>query len=431
MQIQRLAVGGVAFDQRANMKVKRPNPVLYCAAFILVYPVLKLLFRLDDGRKHLDRPKGPFILIANHTTMIDFLLVMLPFYPRRINAVAAHKYFLNRPLSSLLPIMGAIPKKQFDPDIRSIKGIKSVLARGDSILLFPEGRCSIDGSFSGIHRSTGKLIKLLGVPVVSCYIEGAYTCAPHWRKGLRSGRVRVSFKNLFTPEDVKALSAEEINDAISARLSGADMPPPGKPLRTFKSRKLAEGLDQILYWCPKCGAELKLKSEGNSITCTLCGNSAEIDNIAKLTPTPGSVVPDSVPGWYREQTRYETRRLSEDMEPIVERVTLRMPKGKPGEGVAPCGTGLLRLDPKGWHYDGELSGEQVSLFFPVETVPVISFEYGSSFEIYSNGSFYMFTPDDTRKNMKYSLLGECAHRRFSSRLQMTAGENTGFYKGGC
>jgi len=409
------------------MKVKRPNPVLYCAAFILVYPVLKLLFRLDDGRRRLDRPEGPFILIANHSTMIDFLLVMLPFYPRRLNAITAHKYFLNRPLSRLLPIMGCIPKKQFDPDISSIKCIKSVLARGDSILLFPEGRCSIDGTFSGIHRSTGKLIKLLGVPVVTCYIDGAYTCAPHWRKGVRSGRVRVSYKGLFSAEEIKALSVDEINDGICGRLSGSDVPPPRKPLRTFRSRGLAEGLDRILYWCPRCGSELNLKAEGNLIFCTACGNTASMDKIAKLSPAPGSVVPDSVPGWYRAQTHYETRRLSEDMEPITERVTVRMPIGEPGEGVKPCGSGILRLDPKGWHYDGELSGEQVSLFFPVETVPVISFEYESSFEIYSNGNCYMFTPEDARKNIKYSLLSECAHRRFSSRLQMTAGENTGFY----
>jgi len=412
------------------MKVKRPNPVLYCAAFILVYPVLKLLLRLDDDRKNLDRPKGPFVVVSNHATMIDFFLVMLPFYPRRINAVAAHKYFLNRPLSRILPIMGCIPKKQFDPDIRSIKCIKSVLARGDSILLFPEGRCSIDGTFSGIHKSTGKLIKLLGVPVISCYIDGAYTCAPHWRKGIRTGRVRVSFKKLFSADEVKTLSVEAINDAISARLSGADLPPPHKPLRTFRSRGLAEGLDRILYWCPKCGSELTLRSEGNSIYCTVCGNTAEMDKIAKLTPTPGSVIPDSVPGWYREQTRYETRRLSEDMEPVCERVTVRMPVGEAGEGVKSCGTGMLRLDPEGWHYDGELSGEKVSLFFPVETVPVISFEYEDTFEIYSGGNCYMFTPQDARKIMKYSLLGECAHRRFSSRLQMTQGENTGFYPEG-
>ena len=410
-------------------KVKRPNAALYCATYILVYPVLKFLLRLDAGRKDFDPPKGPFIVLANHSTMIDFLLVMLPFFPRRLNAVAAHKFFLNRPLSKLLPMMGCIPKNQFDPDVRSIKSIITVLKRGDSILLFPEGRCSSDGTFTGIHRATGKLIKSLGVPVMSSYIEGAYTCAPHWRKGLKRGRVRVSIAELFSAEETASLSVDEINDAICARLSGAGLPPPKKPLKTARSKGLAEGLHRILYWCPKCGAEWTLDSSGNSIFCTACGNKAEMDKAAKLTPSPGSVAPDSVSGWYREQTRYETRRLSEDMPPVCERVTVRMPAGAHGEGTKQSGAGTLRMDPKGWYYDGVLSGGQVSLFFPVETVPVMSFEYDDSFQLYSNGACYMFTPEDARKCTKYSLLGECAHRRFSPKVQLTPGQNDGFYQG--
>jgi len=389
--------------------------------------MLKLLFRLDDDRRKFRLPKGPFIVLANHSTMIDFLFVMLPMYPHRINAVAAHRYFLHHPLSKILPTMGCIPKKQFDPDIRSIKSIKAILNRGDSILLFPEGRCSIDGLFSGIHKSTGKLIKMFGVPVISCYIDGAYTCMPHWRKGIRTGRVRVSVKELFSAEDLKSLSVDEINEAISIRLSGADTPPPKKPFKTFGSRRLAEGLHRVLYWCPKCGSELKLKSKGNFIFCTECGNKAELDKSAKLTPAPGSVAPDSVPGWYSEQTRFETQRLREDMAPVEERVTVRIPAGDVGDGLVQCGAGTLRMDSKGWYYEGEMSGEQVSLFFPVETVPVISFDYDDCILIYSNGQLYMFSPEDVTKCMKYSLLGECAHWRFSSRIQMTQGENNGFY----
>jgi len=409
------------------MKIKRTNAVLYGAAFIVVYPVLKLLFRLEVSRMGLNMPKGPFLVLANHATMIDFMLASLPFYPRRLNVVTAHKYFLNRPLAGLLRLLGCIPKNQFDPDVRSVKSIKSVLKRGGNILMFPEGRCSNDGAFTGIHRSTGRFIKFLGVPVVACYIEGAYACVPHWRKGVRAGRVRLSISELFSAEEAAALSADEINRAICARLSGAGLPPPGKPLGTFRSRGLAEGLHRILYWCPKCGSEQTLDSAGNSIFCTACGNAAEMDRDAKLTPLPGSVAPDSVRGWYGEQTRYETGRLSEGMAPVCERVTVRMPAGGIGEGVETHGAGTLWLDPAGWHYDGELRGGPVSLFFPVESVPAMAYEYDDSVQLYSNGECYMFRPEDARKCVKYSLLGECAHRRFSPRVQLTPGQNDGFY----
>jgi predicted RNA-binding Zn-ribbon protein involved in translation (DUF1610 family) len=389
---------------------------------------MKLCFRLKVDRKELVLPKGPYIVLANHKTMLDFLFVMLPLYPRRLNAVTAQKFFLYRPLHKLLPMMGCIPKNMFDPDIRSVVGIKTILKRGDSVLLFPEGRCSANNEYVGISKATGKLLKKLGVPVISCYIEGVGVCAPHWRKGVRFGRTRVTYKNLFSEEALKSLSIDEINTAIGARLSGEEgVSPPDKPFHTSRARKLAEGLHYILYWCPKCGLEYTTETEGNTIRCSACGNAADLDRGANLIPAADGVIPEGrVSSWFREQVRNEMKSLSEDMEPISEKVEVYLPAAKPGAGTEVCGIGTVRLDPKGWYYDGELSGEQVNLFFPVETVPALSYDHHENFQIYSNGVYYMFVPDDKRRCLKYVILGECIHWKFSSRKLLTHGRNSGY-----
>ena len=407
------------------MKVKRPNAVLYFIVYIIIYPLLKILFRLKVDRRNYDPPKGPFIVISNHVSFMDFLLTMLTFYPRRLNAVAAQKFYFYRPLNKLLPMMGCIPKNLFDPDVRSIIRIKKVLKQGGRVLLFPEGRCTVAGSYMGIHKSTGKLIKSLGVPVMSCHIEGAYTCMPFWRKGLRLGRERVTLANLFSQEEIKNLTVDEINDAIDIRLGGLDTQPPHKPFHTFRSRHLSEGLHNILYWCPKCGRELTLETKGTGIRCTACGNTAMIDKTARLIPTQDSVAPENIQDWYTQQSQYESAHLSEDMEPISATVTLRMPL-KEAEGLTPCGTGKIWLEPKGWHYDGKLSGEDVSLFFPIETVPAIPFDPNDNFQIYSKGTFYAFSPEDGRLCSKFATVGECAYWRFASRIQMTQSRDGGF-----
>ncbi|MCL2226898.1 MAG: 1-acyl-sn-glycerol-3-phosphate acyltransferase [Oscillospiraceae bacterium] len=411
-----------------DSRVRRPNALLYCVAYVIAYPLLKLLFRLDDGRRDFAPPKGPFIVVSNHSTMLDFLFAMLPFYPRRINAVATNRYFFKRPLDKILPIMGCIPKSQFDPDIMSIKRVKTVLKRGGCILLFPEGRCSTDGSFAGIHKATGKLVKNLGVPVISCYIDGAYTCLPHWRKGIRLGRVRVTMAELFSAEDTNALTVEELNDAICARLSGEDNPRSGKPTQTFGSRRLAEGLEKILNWCPKCGLQLTMASKGNEFRCTACGNSAMLDKAGKLTPSQGSIVPNSIQDWYSEQTRYITESLGEDMEPIRINVSIHVTPAKVSDGVVQEGNGTLSVEPKGFTFEGELGGEVVDVFFPVETVPAVPFEYDGNFLIYAFGNIYRFMPEDARLSVLYSLLAEAAHRRFSSRAVLTPGQNKGFHE---
>jgi len=359
--------------------------------------------------------------------MFDFLLVMLPLFPRKLNAVTAQKYFLYSPMHKLLPIMGCIPKNMFDPDIRSIVGIKTVLNRGDGVLLFPEGRCSSSHAYVGMHKSTGKLIKKCGVPVFSCYMEGAHISLPHWRKGIRLGRIRVSYRNLFTENDIKALSIEEINTAIDARLSGFEgAPPVKKPFETLRARRLAEGLDMLLYYCPKCEREFSMVSEGNTIKCNVCGNNATMNRNGKLTPSEGSIMQEDISMWYRDQVRHEMQSISEDMEPIVEQVKVRIPTSKPGGGMVESGFGTMQLDSKGWRFSGEISGQQVNLFFPVETVPAISYDHCDNFQFYSGGKYYKFAPEDLRKCIKYMILTECVYWKFSERIMMTPGVNSGF-----
>jgi len=408
------------------MKVKKPNAVIYFFVYILIYPLLKVMFRLEVDRKNYNPPEGPFIVVSNHSSFMDFLIVMLALYPIKVNAITAQKFFLYKPLHKLLPMMGCIPKNLFDPDVRSIIGIKTVLKRGDRVLLFPEGRCACDGVYAGMHKSTGKLIKKLGVPVISSSIDGAYKCMPFWRDAARTGRVCITIADLLSPEELQSLSVDEINNIIDVRLGRDEDPLPKKPLRTFGTKRLAEGLQYIIYWCPKCNQEFTTQTEGCQIRCTACNNAASIDRDMKLNPTPGSVVPEDIHAWYKEQARHEARQLHDDMEPISVKVNVLMPSDIPGGGMETKGTGVISLDPKGWQYEGVLKDEQVSLFFPIDTVPALPIDPNDVFQIYANGTFYMFSPEDKRRCIKYSVIGECAYWKFASPVQMTPRKDSGF-----
>jgi len=407
--------------------IKRPNAFLYLVAYAFVYPFLKVCLKLKVDRSNLDLPEGPHIVISNHYTMLDFMVVMLSLYPHRLNAVGAQKWFLYSPLHKLLPMVGCIPKNMFDPDVRSIIGMKTVLNRGDGILIFPEGRCSSSHAYVGMHKSTGKMVKKFGVPVVSCYLEGVSVCLPHWRKGFRFGRIRATCRNLFSQEETQTLSIDEINAAIDARLSGAEGALPiEKPFQTNWSNRLAEGLHHILYFCPKCNEEFTTITEGNTIRCTACGNEATMGRDAKLTPSPGSIAQSEISLWFRDQVRHEMASLSEDMDPIVEKVRVRTPSPKPGGGMIENGSGTMRLDPEGWHFEGEISGEKAGLFFPIESIPAMSYDHCDNYQIYSGGDYYMFIPEDPRKSIKYVILAECMYWKFSSRQMMTPGKNSGY-----
>jgi hypothetical protein len=277
------------------------------------------------------------------------------------------------------------------------------------------------------------MIKKFGVPVITCYIEGASICIPHWRRGFRFGRIRATFNNLFTEDDIKDLTVDEINAAIDARLSGQERGKQGDGSSAFFpafhtrwARRQAEGLHLILYYCPKCHMEFTMMSKGNSIRCTACSNEAIMGRDAILTPTLGSVAEKEISLWFREQVWHEMKSISADMEPIVDNVRVRIPSPKPGGGLVESGFGVMRIDPEGWHFDGEISGEQVSKFFPVESVPAMSYDHNNGYQIYYSGEFFIFVPEDPRKTIKYVVLAECLHWKFSHHVLLTPGINSGY-----
>jgi len=228
---------------------------------------------------------------------------------------------------------------------------------------------------------------------------------------------------LFKPDDLKALSMDDINNSIDERLCRDNDLPPVKPFRTFSLRKLAEGLQFILYWCPRCKQEFKIETKKNTIRCTACGNTATLDQDMKLVPVSDSIVPVDIHLWYKDQVRYEAEKLHEDMEPISVRVNVKLPSDIPGGGMDICGSGLITLDPKGWLYEGRLREENVSLFFPIDTVPALPIDPNDVFQIYAHGTFYMFSPEDKWSCIKYSVIGECAYWKFASPVQMTQNKN--------
>ena len=409
------------------MKIKHPSGFLYFIAYIIFYPLLKIFFRLEINRDFLNMPKGAFLLLSNHITMLDFLLVMLPLYPkRRLNAVAAQKWYLYKPLNKILPAGGGIPKNMFDPDMRAIVGIKTVLKRGGCVLLFPEGRCSSSMAYTGMHKSTGKLIQKLKTPVITALIEGGDVCLPHWRKGFRLGKIRVTYRNLFSGDELAALSVAEINAAVDARLSGIEgAVPVRKPFQTLSRKRLADGLARILYYCPKCESEFTLKTSDNTISCSSCGFFATVDRQGLLTYSDGSAEKEHISVWFGKQVRHEMRSLSVDMKPIVDSVSVSTPASVLGDGIVHSGNGTMTIDPSGWRFEGVLHGKETCLFFPVDSVPAMSYDHQNNYQIYYGGDYYMFMPSDPQKCIKYVILAECLHSKFASEPLLTVGVNSG------
>ena len=125
--------------------------------------------------------KGPAIIVANHNSHIDTLLLMSLFScPQilRIHPVAAADYFCNTRLKSFIfkTLLGLIPlKRKFGKTTKEelFKDINEALRAGESIIIYPEGTRGNDNTIKEFKSGIAHIAAMNpDVPVVPFYING-------------------------------------------------------------------------------------------------------------------------------------------------------------------------------------------------------------------------------------------------------------------
>ncbi len=140
-------------------------------------------------------PTEPVIYIANHTSHLDSLtmLRMLPLRRRRVVIAAAKDYFFkNRLQAALLRLLIPIFPLDREGSIQqSLEQIGGYLDRGYSVVLFPEGSRSLDGTQQAFKQGIGVIAQELEVPILPLRFDGNYEILPKGRRWPRRGTTKV------------------------------------------------------------------------------------------------------------------------------------------------------------------------------------------------------------------------------------------------
>lgn len=180
-----------ALHRRAREKGVNPL-VLFVVRAILTPFFLTYLRMKRVGREHIPTT-GPVILAANHRSFFD-PFVIGTMTRRPVYYVAKQELFTyNRLLSWLLNALGAFPVARGAGDAETIETAKTILGRGEIVLMFPEGTRTRPGSLGQPKRGVGRLALETGAPVVPIAIIGTEDIRRGWRirprkVALRSGR---------------------------------------------------------------------------------------------------------------------------------------------------------------------------------------------------------------------------------------------------
>ena len=305
------------------MDVNYKNPKRYKTAkypirqplfFVWLIRVLSKIMLLGKKKKiekiGMDGLKGPYILLSNHMSFIDFELVAMATGYRRVNNVVNIDGFYRRPW--LLELIGAICTRKFTTDIHLVRSIHKVLERGDVLCMYPEARYSPSGTTSYLPDSLGLLLKRCKVPVVVAIHRGNYLHSPFWNfRKKRKVPLHSTFTKIFTPEDLETFSVDEINARLRTAFEYDEYKYQKESGILITEPYRAEGLHKILYKCPHCKTESNMTSSGIELHCPDCGKTWILNEDGTLAAKNGETEFSHIPDWFeweREEVRADITR---------------------------------------------------------------------------------------------------------------------------
>lgn len=241
--------------------------------------------------------KPPYMLLSNHQYFIDFEIAAMATFPYRVNNVVSIDGYYRRPW--LMELIGSIGTRKFTTDLHLVKSINRVLKRGDILSMYPEARYTPCGTTAYLPEALGKLVKMNKVPVVVIKHHGNHLLTPFWNfRKPRKVPLFMTMTQVLTAEQVKAMSADEINAAIKGAFAYDEYRYQKENGILITEPHRAEGLHKVLYQCPHCLTESKMSSEGTEIFCTECGKRWNLNEDGTLTALDGNTEFTHIPDWF-------------------------------------------------------------------------------------------------------------------------------------
>lgn len=158
------------------------SKIIYYIHLILILPLQIFFFKTktyyEDDRKQNKRIKGSAIIISNHRSSVDGLVIALRFFFKRLHFIAANFYKDRlKTVKFIVRVAGGIFVDSEDNSFDFIEKCKRVTAKGRSIMVFPEG--GFQHTYEPSKFSTGYIMLAIKtgakiVPIVNDFNYGLF-----------------------------------------------------------------------------------------------------------------------------------------------------------------------------------------------------------------------------------------------------------------
>ncbi len=393
---------------------RKPSPLHYRIAQIVSWFVAAFVFRLKLRRNEIKNAEGPFVVIANHQAALDFVN-LIGATKRPMSFVISYSFYSTLPISGFMDKMGVIPKQQFQSSITDMKRMKAVIDRGEPLVIYPAGLMCEDGLSTPIPQATYKFLKWLGADVYVARSYGSYFVMPKWAKGLRPGRTEMDIYKLFSAEQLAAASTDEVKRRCDEALLYDAYREQESILASYSGGSNIEGLENVLYMCPNCGAEFSIASRDKSVLhCRECGFAQQSDSYGFMHLLSGNGREIRYVSDWNKLILSELEKRIDAGEDIIEApVRIRMLEAG-RKGFADVGKGILSLSSHGFCLRGSIRGKEQAIELPIVNIPTLPFGPGKYLELQRDKDIFRCLPEDGRVVMKMINMLKIFHLRLQN-----------------
>lgn len=384
------------------MEYIKPNLFYYKIVQAASWLVAKLVFRRKILRNEIKEAQGPFVVIANHEAALDFVN-LIGLTPRRMSFVISNSFYSTLPIKGILQKLGVIPKQQFQTTAADMKRIKTVIKKGEPLVIYPAGLMSEDGLSTPIPSATYKFLKWLGADIYAAKVSGTYFTMPKWSSGIRPGRTSIDVYKLFSKDDLKNSEVSDIKEKVDEALLFDAYRDQENMLVKYSGNNNINGLENVLYMCPHCLTEFSMEVRNNNILhCRECGYEQTSDEYAFLHNTSGKG-PELryVSDWSKLIYNDLKYKIEHGMEyGLFSKIKIHMIDHKKHK-FKEVGEGILSLTKNCFSIKGIINGSNAEISVPTSVTPTLPFKPGRHIEIQQGSIIYRCLPQDGRLVMKF------------------------------
>ena len=385
----------MAEDERAYQRQRKTYEVLYPVAKALMKGMLHYSFELGP------KVEGPCLILSNHVTDFDPILVGLSF-PEHMYYVAGENVMRMGLLSKLVSRYASIIQRvKGTTDAEAALQILRTLKKGRNVCMFAEGNRTFTGETLPIAPATAKLVKMSRSTLVTYRLTGGYLSTPRWAVRRRKGRMTGATVGVYPPEELKQMSEAEILDLLRRDLYENAYETQSRAPVAYKGKALAETLETALYLCPRCHRIDHLHSQGDRFYCD-CGLSMTMDEYGFFQ---GEDLPFATPlEWDKWQTG-EMEKLAESLgdEAAFSDEDQTLNRKEDDHSLTPLTTGAMAL-----YRDRLTLGEYT---FPLHDLRGIGLIQRQGMVFSTADADYAVTADKLRCVRKYHTLFEYLKRK--------------------